>query len=71
MSYNINEYTQHISDMEAAQILFQLTHVLDIMRDESSLTFLVQCIRLRLQDIFGANEETALQIKVFVGRIYL
>ena len=57
--------------MEAAQILFQLTHVLDIMRDESSLTFLVQCIRLRLQDIFGANEETALQIKVFVGRIYL
>ena len=48
VSHNINEYTQHMSDMETAQILFQLAYVLEIMRDESSLTFLVQCIRLRL-----------------------
>ncbi|KAL2044651.1 hypothetical protein N7G274_002425 [Stereocaulon virgatum] len=71
VSHNINEYTQHMSDMEAAQILFQLAYVLDIMRDESSLTFLVQCIRLRLQDGFGAKEETTLQIKDFTGRVYL
>ena len=47
-----------MSDMGTAQILFQLTYVLDI-------------IRLRLQDRFGANDETALQIKVFTGRICL
>ena len=67
VSHNINEYTQHMSDMETAQILFQLAYVLNMMRDESSLTFLVQCIRLRLQDRFRADEETALQIKVFTG----
>lgn len=71
VNHEINDYTQHMSDMEAAQILFQLAYVPYIMRDDLWFTSLVQRIRLRLQDRFGANEKTTLQIKIFTGRVCL
>jgi len=71
VNHEISDYTEHMSDMEAAQILFQLASVLDTMRDEGSLSFLVKRIRLRLQSRFGADQETTLQIKVFTGRVSL
>ena len=71
VNHEIEEYTQTMSDVEAAQILFQLTYVLHTMRDESELAFLIQRIRLRLQNGYGADQETALQIKVFTGRVSL
>ena len=71
VNHEIEEYTQTMSDVEAAQILFQLAYVLHTMRDESSLDFLIQRIRLRLQNRYGADQETALQIKVFTGRVSL
>ena len=71
VNHEIDEYTQTMSDIEAAQILFQLAYVLYIMKDESSLAFLVHRIRLRLQNRYGADQEITLQIKIFTGRISL
>ena len=71
VNHEIEEYTQTMSDIEAAQILFQLAYVLYTMRDESSLAFLVQRIRLRLQNRNGADQEIALQIEIFTGRVSL
>lgn len=71
VNHEIAEYTQTMSDFEAAQILFQLAYVLYTMNDESSLAFLVQHIRLRLQNRYGADQEIALKIKSFTGRVSL
>ena len=69
VSYEIENYTQNMSEMEAAQLLFQFAYVLYSMNDESSLSSLVHRIRLRLQD--EADQEIVLQVKVFTGRVYL
>ena len=71
VNHEIEDYTQSMSDIEAAQILFQLAYVLDSMNEQSSLSLLVQRIRLRLQDRYGADQETAIQIKIFSGRVSL
>ncbi|MCJ1425649.1 hypothetical protein MMC29_003549, partial [Sticta canariensis] len=69
VDHEIEVYTKNISDVEAAQLLFQFAYVLDVMRDDSSLDFLVQRVRLRLQDRFEANHEITLEIKFFSGRV--
>ena len=69
VSYEIESYTQNMSEMEAAQLLFQFAYVLYRMNDERSLSSLVHRIRLRLQD--EANQEIVLQVKIFTGRVYL
>jgi Tfp pilus assembly protein PilF len=71
VSHEIEDYTQNMSEMEAAQQLFQFAYVLYTMKDESSLGSLVQRIRLRLQNRDGADQETVLQIKLFTGRVSL
>ena len=71
VNHEIEDYTQNMSDIEAAQILFQLAYVLDTVSEQSSPGLLVQRIRLRLQDRYGADQETAIQIKIFSGRISL
>ena len=70
VDHEINEYTEHMSDMEAAQIFIQFASVLNTMMDESSLNFLVQHIHLRLPYRSGADQKTALQIKVLTGRVF-
>ena len=69
VSCEIENYTQNMSEMEAAQLLFQFAYVLYRINDESSLSSLVHRIRLRLQD--EADQEIVLQVKVFTGRVYL
>ena len=70
VNHEIEEYTESMSDIEAAPILFQLAYVLYTM-NESSLAFLVQRIHLRLQSKYRADQEVALQIKIFTGRVSL
>ncbi|KAL9126777.1 MAG: hypothetical protein Q9217_004225 [Psora testacea] len=70
INHEIEEYTQTMSDIEAGQILFQFAYVLYQLGDDSSLDFLVQRIRLRLENRRGVDQETALQIKAFTGRVY-
>ena len=69
VNHDIEDYTQAMSDVEAAQLLFQFAYVLDTMRDESSLSLLAHRIRLRLQNRYTADHEIALQIKVITGRV--
>ena len=71
VSHKIEEYTRNMSDMEAAQIFFQFAYVLYTMRDESSLSSLVQSIRLRLLNKHGTDQEIAVQIKIFTARVSL
>ena len=71
VGHEISDFTQNMSDMQAAQIFFQFAYVLDCMDDESSLNSLVQRIRLRLQNRDGADQEMTLKIKFFTGRVSL
>ena len=66
----IEDYTCTLSDMEAAQICFQLAHVLYIKKDYRSLDTLVKRIRLRLRDKFDNDHEVAREIKSITGIIY-
>ena len=67
----IEDYTRTLSDMEAAQIYFQLAYVLYQMRDDRSLHPFIERIRLRLQDRFENDHKVAIEIKTFTGRIYI
>ena len=76
VSYELGGYTQSLSETEAAQILFQFAYVLYMMDDWSSLSSLLQFIRLRLQ--YGElqygdsmNKSIALEIKRFTGHEFL
>ena len=71
VGHEISDFTQNMSDMEAAQIFFQFAYVLDCVNDESSLSSLVQRMRLRLQNRYGADQKMALQVKFFTGRVLL
>ena len=71
VSPEIEDYTWELSDMEAAQLYFQLACVLYRLHDDRSLSPLVKRIRLRLQDKFEKDHEVALQIKKITGVIYL
>ena len=66
----IEDYTQNISDMEIAQILFQFAYVLHYMVDYNSLSSLVQRIRSRLGNRNEVNQEIIFQIKVFTARVF-
>ena len=67
----IEDYTRTLSDMQAAQLLFQFASVLYRMSDYRSLDPLVKRIRLRLQDKFEKDHRVALEINKFTGRMYL
>lgn len=71
VSHEIEDYTKDISDMEAAQKLFQFASVLYRMDDGSSLCSLVERIRARLEDKDELDQEITLQLKIFVGRVSL
>lgn len=71
VNHEINDYTEHMTDMEAAQILFVFAHVLLAMRDKRPFKVLVQRIRLRLESQSGADQEMSLQIKSFTGNVFL
>ena len=71
VSHEISDFTQDMSDMEAAQIFFQFAYLLDCVKDESSLIFFVHRIRLRLQNRYGADSEITQLIKTFSGRVSL
>ena len=66
----IEDYTQTLSDMEAAQLYFQFAYVLLGSNDYRSLDPLVKRIRLRLQDKFEKDHQVALEIKRFTGIIF-
>ena len=67
VNHNIEGYTQQISEMETAQILFQLAYVLYRMRDDESLDLLISQTRSRLQDTTEKN--IIIQIDIFTGRV--
>lgn len=71
VNHEIEDYTQDISEMEAAQLFFQFASVLYRMDDESSLCSLVKRMQARLQDREGIDPEITIQLKIFVARIYL
>ena len=71
VNHEIEQYTQNMCDMEVAQTLFQLADVLLVMKEQSSLSLLVQRMRSRLQDRYGAHQEMALQIHRFSGEVCL
>ena len=67
VNHSIEGYTQQISEMETAQILFQLAHVLYTMRDDRSLDSLISQTRSRLQDT--TEEDIIIEIDIFTGRV--
>ena len=67
VNHNKEGYTQQISEMETAQILFQLACVLYKMRDDKSLDLLISQTRSRLQDT--TKENIIIQIDIFTGRV--
>lgn len=69
VSHDIEDYTKDISEMEAAQMFFQIASVLYRMDDGSSLGSLIERIRRRLQDKEGIDPEITIQLKIYVGRI--
>lgn len=71
VGHELEGYTQSLSEIEAAQLLFQFAYVLRKMNDWSSLSSLLQCIRLRLQHRDRVDKSIALQIKIFTGREFL
>lgn len=70
VKHDINEFTQLISKMQTAQILFQLAYVLYRMRDEIPLDMLVQHIRARLRNGAATNKKIVSYIAVFTARVY-
>ena len=71
VSNEIENLTEHTSDMEAAQKLFQLAYVLYRTRDESSLRSLIQRIRFRLQNKSEDGKGIKNQVNIFTARISL
>ena len=71
VSHEIVDYTHSMSDVEAAQLLFQLAQVLDALYEQNSFSLLVQRMSLRLQDKVEADGEIALHIKFLSGRVSL
>lgn len=71
VNHEINDYTKHMTDVEAAQILFQFAYTLYFMKDRLSFRVLVQRIRQRLEARSGANQKILLQIIFFTGFVYL
>ena len=69
VSYEIEDYTQNMPDMEAAQVLFRFAYFLDSMSEETSLSVLVQGLRLRLEDKHRDDQELAIQMNYFSGRV--
>ena len=67
----IEDYTRTLSDMEAAQLLFQFANVLYRMNDYRSLDPFLKRVCLRLQDKFENEHEVALEIKTYTGRVYM
>ena len=68
---DIEDYTGTLSDMEAAQLLFQLGYVLLRLHDYPFLGPLVERIRLMLQNKFANDHEVALQIKRFTAIVHM
>ena len=71
VSHEVEDFTQHMSDTEAAQILLHFAYILYVMDDDDSLSSLIQRIRLRLQNSDEIDQEIKLQIKLFTGRVSL
>lgn len=71
VSHEIEDFTRHMSDTEAAQILLQFAYVLYVMDDDDSLSSLIHRIRLRLQNSDEIGQKIKLQIKLFAGRVSL
>lgn len=69
VSHELEEYTQNMSDLETAQLLFQFADVLYSMNEQSPLSLLVQRTRKRLQDRYEADHEIAIQINIFSGEV--
>ncbi len=69
VTHQIEEYTSSLSDMEAAQILFQFAYVLHRTRNDASLSALVQHTRLRLQDSHNLDQEIAEELDMFTARV--
>ncbi len=67
VNHNIEGYTQQISEIETAQILFQLASVLYRIRDDKSLDLLISQTRSRLQDT--TEENIIIEIDIFTGRV--
>ena len=70
VNHDIEGYTQQISEIEIAQILFQLAYVFSGMSDDNSLDLLLQKIRSRLHNRCAVDKEIAFLIATFTGRIY-
>lgn len=71
VSHELESYMQSLSEIEAAQLLFQFAYVLYRMDDWSALSSLLRFIRLRLQHADRVNKNIALEIKRFIGREFL
>ena len=71
VSPEIEDYSQTLSDMEAAQLYFQFAYVLYRLHDFRSLSPLVERIRLRLEDKFENDHKVALELKTLTGRVYM
>ena len=69
VSHQFENYAEDMSDVEAAQILFQLAYVLYRTSDNTSLSYLVQKIRSKLQDIDELDPEIREAVEFFTGRV--
>ncbi len=70
VTHQIENYTSSLSDMEAAQILFQFAYVLYRTRNDASLSALIQHTRSRLQDSHELDPEIRERLDVFTGRVH-
>ncbi|KAL8702800.1 MAG: hypothetical protein Q9201_004016 [Fulgogasparrea decipioides] len=71
VSHEVEKYTQNMSAIDVAQILFQFAYLLHHARDDSSLNSLVQQIRLIMRQKHGVGRGIVIRVLVYVGRVAL
>ncbi|KAL8722147.1 MAG: hypothetical protein Q9181_007550 [Wetmoreana brouardii] len=71
VSHEVEKYTQNMSAIEIAQILFQLAYLLYRTGDHSSFSSLVQQTRLIIRQKHGVGRGIVIQVLVFTGRVAL
>lgn len=70
VAHQIENYTSSLSDMEAAQILFQIAYVLYYTRNDASLSDLVQHTRSRLQDSHELDQDIREELDILTAIVH-
>ena len=71
VNHEVEKYTQNMSAIEVAQILFQLTYVLYRTGDHGSLKSLVSQVCLIMQHKYGVGHRIVIQVQYFTAQVAL